>query len=127
MKNWLSVSWFIGLCLLFILTSSGNPITPPSEVSNSSCISYISPAISPNGDGINDKFRVQCICTLEDYSLQIFDASSELVYSSFKLEEAWNGEKDGTPLPQGKYSWQLEYKVQNGDRLNQAGEFILIR
>lgn len=126
MKNWLSVSWFIGLCLLFILTSWGNP-TSPTEVSNPSCISYISPAISPNGDGINDKFRVQCVCTLEDYSLQIFDATSELVYTSFKPEEGWNGEKDGQPLPQGKYSFQLEYKVQNGDRLNEVGEFILIR
>lgn len=125
MKNCLSVSWFIGLCLLLILTSSGYPSYI--EEANTSCISYISSAISPNGDGINDHFRVEGECEFEDYSLQILNNAWEVVYTSYNSQDVWEGLQDGTPVPNGRYNWIIEYKLQNGEKSHHEGELILIR
>lgn len=125
MKNWLSVSWFTGLCLLLILSSWVNPKSHNSTFT--SCISYIPTAISPNGDGINDQFRVQCECDLETYSLQIFNISEEVVYASSDAKAQWNGKFKGTPVPIGKYTWIIEYQAQNGQKALREGELVLIR
>lgn len=125
MKNWLSVSWFIGLCLLLILTSFGNPSF--TEEVKSTCISYISSAISPNGDGINDHFRVQCDCELEVFSLQILNNAWEVVYTTHDSKDVWKGLKDGTPVPDGRYNWIIEYKPQDGKKSHHKGELVLIR
>ncbi len=94
---------------------------------NTSCISYISSAISPNGDGINDHFRVEGQCEFEDYSLQILNNSWEVVYTSHNSQDIWEGLQDGTPVPNGRYNWIIEYKLHDGKTLHHEGELILIR
>jgi len=125
MKNWPSVSWIIAICLLLMLTSWRSPSS--AEAKNTTCISFISSAISPNGDGINDEFRVQCVCEFQDFSLQILNTASEVVYTTYNADDVWEGLQNGTPVPDGRYNWIIEYKLRTGERAHQKGELVLIR
>jgi gliding motility-associated-like protein len=98
------------------------------DQANESCIVYIPTAISPNGDGINDSFVVQQVCTLEGYQLKIYNAAQGVLYQSVDAKSAWDGQYQGDPQPEGFYTWELTfYDPRTGNRVLQRGEFALVR
>lgn len=54
---------------------------------------YVPSAFTPNGDGLNDIFRISVFRPCESYSLSIFNRWGQLVFES---EDAQNAEWDGT-------------------------------
>ena len=58
--------------------------------------------------------------TLKEYTLTIFDKFGNLVFKTNELSEkgqpteAWDGTKNGTPLPQGTYIWQISATFSDG-------------
>jgi len=68
-------------------------------------------AFSPNGDGINDKFKFFYLpAGFKDYKLQIFDRIGKMVFESTNSITFWNGKlnNQGTNLPSEVYIWQLQ-------------------
>ncbi|MGB1243161.1 MAG: gliding motility-associated C-terminal domain-containing protein, partial [Chitinophagales bacterium] len=78
-------------------------------------------AFSPNGDGINDEFRVFINAPMEEYHLMIFNRWGEKVFESQDPEEAWNGTHNDELQPIGVYAYVIRYQFagQNTKQLSQ--------
>ena len=64
--------------------------------------------ISPNGDGINDRFDLS---SFDVQSLEIFNRNGTLVYSKNNYTSEWGGQADnGDMLPVGTYYYVMKYQ-----------------
>lgn len=87
-----------------------------SVCNNDLCDVYVPNAFSPNGDNLNDRFTIyfpEAICTLETYSIQIFDRWGELVHESTELE-GWDGNLNGQPMDPAVFVYLIEGTLNNG-------------
>ncbi len=65
--------------------------------------------ISPNGDGINDRWEVQNLHLYRGFRLKVFDKNGSLVYSSGNYQNEWEGQNSkGNILPNGTYFYQFK-------------------
>lgn len=80
-------------------------------------------AFSPNGDGINDHWRIQNLESYPGATLQVFNRYGQLVFSSFEYSVDWDGKINGKSLPIGTYYYIIDPK--NG-RNKIAGSITII-
>lgn len=78
---------------------------------------------TPNGDGINDIWRVPYLEQNPNAAVNIFDRYGKIVAAFKGSSNSWNGTLDGRPLPATDY-W-FEIRLQNGRIIR--GHFSLIR
>ena len=82
--------------------------------------------ISPNNDGKNDVFYINCI-DKQEVKVSIFNRWGQLVFQSEAYDNAWAGtDKKGQALPQGGYFYILEY-TDGGSRKTIKGALSIIR
>lgn len=64
---------------------------------------------SPNGDDINDYFKIMGIENFEENELVIFNSTGNEVYSKigYQNEDGWDGTWKGKDLPDGTYFYML--------------------
>ncbi len=79
------------------------------EISHCDCPFFIPNAFTPNGDGINENFKVVHGCPLVSLTIRIFNRWGHLVYEGRSLEQGWDGSADGRPLPMGVYNYLIDY------------------
>ncbi len=86
---------------------------------------YYPTAFSPNGDALNDGFRVsgQFIGKI---SMKVFDRWGALVFATEK-NEPWDGSRDGKAMPPSTYVWKVEITDLAGRTFNKEGMVALIR
>jgi len=72
---------------------------------------FIPNAFSPNGDGVNDEFKAVADCDVI-YSIQIFNKWGSIVFSTNDVNEGWNGDFQGAPAPDGKYSYVIFWSAR---------------
>lgn len=65
---------------------------------------------TPNGDGLNDVFKVVNAYSLPYYRLRIINRWGQPVFSSTVPSKGWNGMLDGKPADGGTYIWFCEYQ-----------------
>ncbi len=82
------------------------------------CEVFVPNAFSPDFNGYNDLFLPYSNCTLQNYSMKIFNRWGALVYTTNNPQEGWNGRFDNKDMPEGVYVYLLEFEV------NQRGENI---
>lgn len=95
---------------------------------------FIPTLFSPNGDGMNDVFRVRSN-SIETITVKVFDRMGILMFETKSLEEAtqtgWDGKYKGGDAPSGVYSWSIEGRLVNGEALkfngSTSGNILLIR
>ena len=63
-------------------------------------------AFSPNGDGINDFWRIQALNSYPNCTIEVFDRYGRQVYRSSGYSSAW----DGNNLPIGVYYYVIDLK-----------------
>ena len=83
-------------------------------------------AFSPNGDGVNDVFKVKAKNVME-YQISIFDRWGELVFTSDDFHKSWNGEFKGQLCPIGTYVFIMQANGSNGQNKSVKGTLQLIR
>jgi gliding motility-associated-like protein len=85
-------------------------------------------AFSPNGDGVNDIFRVLGSINLEFSNMSIFNRWGEKVFESNLLEDGWDGNFRGRAQPSGTYVYYITGKSKiSKDTRTYNGVVTLIR
>ena len=86
---------------------------------------------SPNADGINDRFVIDCIESYPDNELQIFNRYGSLVYKQQGYQNEWDGtanisgvDNNGDILPSGTYYYILKI---NTDLIPKSGWIFLMK
>jgi gliding motility-associated-like protein len=69
---------------------------------------------SPNGDGINDIWKVPNIENYPDHELTIFDRGGKLLYKTRSYQNTWDGTVNGEPLDEGTYYYIFNFDGQKG-------------
>jgi gliding motility-associated-like protein len=96
------------------------------------CIYVYAPtAITPDGDGVNDVFRVYAK-GLTSYVLRIFNRYGQLVWESKDPDDVWTGGvTQEYYVPNGVYTWQIEaIDINQQEALsksNNKGSILVIR
>ena len=68
-------------------------------------------AFSPNGDGINDTWRIVAIETYPDPEITIFNRYGQTIFRSKGYSRPWDGTFNGKKLPTGTYYYIIDLKV----------------
>jgi gliding motility-associated-like protein len=85
---------------------------------------------SPNGDGINDLFRITSDCDVYSFDMTIYNRWGQLVHYSQNVAYGWDGFVNGEPAAEGVYYFVVEYKdfvLVDADRQLTRGSFTLTR
>lgn len=84
-------------------------------------------AFSPNGDGLNDLFRISnpfLVDELEDWT--IFDRTGAVVFQSTDPLEGWDGNFNGQAIPPALFGYRIKYQCKN-ETFQKIGSFYLMR
>lgn len=85
---------------------------------------------SPNGDGINDMWRIESTCDIFKYDLRVYNRWGQMVHYSDRIKYGWDGYVNGLPAATGTYFFVMEFVdgvVVNVDRSVFRGSFTLVR
>ena len=69
---------------------------------------YIPNTFTPNGDGINDRFRIFGFSKCNETHLMIYNRWGELLFETNNLSETWDGKFRDQAVPSGLYSYLIK-------------------
>jgi gliding motility-associated-like protein len=91
------------------------------------CLDYRN-IISPNGDGMNDEFIINCLSLYPGNRLEIFNRWGQTVFEVHNYQNNWIGTtQGGDPLPEGAYFFVFEYTDFEGRPQQLKGHITLLR
>lgn len=70
-------------------------------------------AFSPNGDGINDTYRVKASQNITEFHAYIFNRWGQCLYQWSQIDGEWDGTYHGKPVKDGVYF--VRVKAKGGD------------
>ncbi|MFM2360244.1 MAG: hypothetical protein RLY16_2237, partial [Bacteroidota bacterium] len=88
---------------------------------------YVPNAFSPNGDGLNEIFRVIPAGIMQTDFFSIYNRYGELIFQTSNLDRGWDGTYKGRKQEPGNYVWVLQGKGNSGKRYQMKGNVILVR
>ncbi|MCQ2285339.1 MAG: gliding motility-associated C-terminal domain-containing protein [Bacteroidales bacterium] len=93
------------------------------------CGLYIPNAFTPNGDGLNDEFKIQVPedLNISNFEMSIFEPSGRLIFHSKNETQGWDGNFQGGKSSQGTYFYVVTYKDRVGEKHVEKGQLILYR
>ena len=71
--------------------------------------------LTPNNDTKNDTWLIDNLESLPALDVKIFNRLGKEIYANPNYDNSWNGEYQGTPLPDGTYYYVI--KVEGSDRV----------
>ncbi|MFP5470658.1 MAG: PKD domain-containing protein, partial [Bacteroidia bacterium] len=83
-------------------------------------------AFSPNGDDVNDIFRMRG-GAFSEYELRVFNEWGNQLFISTDPDVGWNGSYKDKMQPTGVYIWTFKGTTIDGNGYNMQGEITLIR
>lgn len=87
---------------------------------------YMPNAFSPNGDGVNDVFRIPSNTFLNLINFSIFDRWGNQVFYTKDISQGWNGQHKGRNVDGGVYIYLIRGSNVEGTVIRK-GNFLLIR
>jgi len=90
---------------------------------------FIPNAFTPDGDGVNDVFRVSADgLSIVDCRFSIFDRWGGEVFSSKGIENGWDGKKNGKECPGGVYVYKIVFSLDGvAGNKERVGTVMLVR
>ncbi len=88
---------------------------------------YVPTAFSPNGDGLNDVFRVTSSGIIRTEYFRVFDRLGNLMFETKQPQRGWNGLLNGSPAAQGTYVWLIKGYDHLGKAVSKTGTVVLLR
>ena len=84
-------------------------------------------AFTPNGDGINDVFRVRYPFAVKAFILSVFNRFGQKVFETTDISKGWDGTYLGNKQPEGSYVWIVQLTGSNGIKQTSRGVITLIK
>lgn len=81
-------------------------------------------AFTPNGDGINDTWKIPGLANNPNYNLNVYNRYGNKVFESVGYTRDWDGTYGGKNLPSGTYYYFIQDKIA-GDKM--SGSVTIIR
>jgi gliding motility-associated-like protein len=78
---------------------------------------------TPNGDGINDQWVMANISSPNNFFVEIFTATGQMVYRKVGYNSPWDGTINGKKLPSGTYYYVVDTKLP---RFNKIVGFVTL-
>ena len=113
------------LLLLFSLISFGadRPVIPPDSPPKV----YIPNAFSPNGDGVNDVFKIETDdVILYEFNMKVFNRWGTLMFESDDYSKGWNGLFKNEVLQPDVFVYAVQYKDGDGLVYRKTGTINLL-
>lgn len=114
---------------VLVTDANGCTTTAFGFVSNSDidCLEFRN-VITPDGDGLNEYFQINCLNLYLDNSLQVFNRWGQLVFEAEDYANDWTGiNRLGEDLPDGAYFFVFQYTDEQGAAQQLKGHITLIR
>jgi gliding motility-associated-like protein len=83
-------------------------------------------AFTPNGDNVNDTFKILALSVL-DFRLTIYNRWGGLLFESTDINNGWDGTYMGKPQPGGTYLFFFTVTHLNGKTESNEGSLTLLR
>lgn len=87
---------------------------------------FIPNAFTPNGDGLNDVFKIKSE-NFSFYHMAVYNRWGDLLFESHQVNQGWDGSYQDNVLPVGVYSYQVVLRDMNGTEWNETGQVTLAR
>ncbi|HMT34912.1 MAG TPA: gliding motility-associated C-terminal domain-containing protein, partial [Chitinophagaceae bacterium] len=84
-------------------------------------------AFSPNGDGLNDIFRVTARKFINVQEFKIFNRWGNEIFSTQDIKKGWNGTYKGVDQDPGVYYYLIRVAYPNGKTQFLRGDLTLVR
>ena len=84
-------------------------------------------AISPNGDGINDKYRPKKYQNIVEFRGMIFNRWGQCIYTWDNVEGEWDGTYRGSPVKDGVYFVRIRAKGGDGQEFDIKKDLNVMR
>lgn len=88
---------------------------------------YVPTGFSPNGDGKNDRFTPFPVGMKSYTYFRVFNRWGQLVFSTSKLNDGWDGRFGGVEQGSGVYVWMIEGMTKDNRLITKKGTVMLIR
>jgi gliding motility-associated-like protein len=88
---------------------------------------YLPTAFSPNGDGVNDCFRVVSPPALSDFKLLIFNRWGEKLFETTNPLACWDGTYKGADVMGDSYVFLVSFKCSSGEVLSKKGTVSVVK
>ncbi len=87
---------------------------------------FLPNSFTPNGDGINDEFRITDEINIRDFTIVIQDKQGKIVSQWSGFEGFWDGRNlKGEICPPGTYIYVLNYTDWKGQKLQKIGTITI--
>jgi gliding motility-associated-like protein len=92
-------------------------------------IPYIPNAFTPNGDGVNDNFKIfgSPPDNITLFNMQIFNRWGQVIFSTTDITKGWDGKRNGEICPDDDYIWVIFYEDNNKRKTSNKGSITLLR
>ncbi|MBK9328371.1 MAG: gliding motility-associated C-terminal domain-containing protein [Sphingobacteriales bacterium] len=87
---------------------------------------FIPNAFTPNGDKVNDEFKVRA-STLKNIQLVIYDRWGNKVFESDDIHKGWDGTYKGQPALLDAYGYFFTGQCLQGEKISLKGNVTLLR
>lgn len=89
---------------------------------------FVPSAFTPNGDGLNDVFRVGNMKYDKLVDFSVFNRWGQLIYrNTYDAKQGWDGTFNGVPQDMGVYNYIIIVANPNGKNKTFKGEVTLVR
>jgi gliding motility-associated-like protein len=90
-------------------------------------IAKIPTAFTPNGDGVNDDFRIEVYENFNMHRMAIYNRWGDLIFETADIINGWDGTGFGRNQPIGTYVYTIEGADEKGMAIWRQGQVTLIR
>jgi gliding motility-associated-like protein len=87
---------------------------------------YLPNAFTPNGDGLNDVFRVIAVGIATTDYFRIYNRYGELVFDGGTTLKGWDGTFKGKKAVTGTYVWMIKGIDKDGKIVDMKGTVLLL-
>ncbi len=89
---------------------------------------YIPNAFTPNGDGLNDVFKIETLAEFSEFHLYIYNRWGEQIFYSEDKNKGWDGTFKGKVVPNGVYVYQVTGIIKDTNKqIKRNGTITILR